>query len=61
MLLDRNAPGDRARAIELIEEARSQATHLRMRREIDRLDRLRSRAKAFEARLGSEIYDASAT
>jgi hypothetical protein len=35
-----------ARAIELIEEGWSEATHLGMRREIDRLDRLRRRASA---------------
>jgi class 3 adenylate cyclase len=46
MLLDRNASDDRARAIELIEEGWSEATHLGMRREINRLDRLRSRASA---------------
>jgi tetratricopeptide (TPR) repeat protein len=42
-LLDRDAPDDRARAANLIDEARSEAERLGMRREIDRLDRLRYR------------------
>jgi len=51
MLLDRNAPDDRTRAIELIGEGWSDATHLGMRREIDRLDRLRRRACGPDAAL----------
>jgi class 3 adenylate cyclase len=43
MLLDRDAPGDRAHAAGLIDEGRSEADRLGMRREIDRLDRLRRR------------------
>jgi class 3 adenylate cyclase/tetratricopeptide (TPR) repeat protein len=43
MLLDRDAPDDRARAANLIDEARGEAERLGMRREIDRLDRLRYR------------------
>jgi class 3 adenylate cyclase/tetratricopeptide (TPR) repeat protein len=46
MLLDRNAPDDRARAAKLIEEVRAEADQLGMRREIDRLDRLRRRMTA---------------
>jgi tetratricopeptide (TPR) repeat protein len=40
MLLDRDAPDDRARAAKLIEEGRAEADRLGMRREVDRLDRL---------------------
>jgi len=43
MLLDRDAAGDRARAAEFIDEGRAEADRLGMRREIDRLDRLRHR------------------
>jgi class 3 adenylate cyclase/tetratricopeptide (TPR) repeat protein len=43
MLLDRDAPGDRAHAAKLIDEGRAEADRLGMRREIDRLDRLRHR------------------
>jgi class 3 adenylate cyclase/tetratricopeptide (TPR) repeat protein len=43
MLLDRDAPDDRARAANLIDEGRAEAERLGMRREIDRLDRLRHR------------------
>jgi class 3 adenylate cyclase len=43
MLLDRDAPGDRAHAAKLIDEGRAEADRLGMRREIDRLDRLRYR------------------
>jgi hypothetical protein len=43
MLLDRDAPGDHVRAARLIEEGRAEADRLGMRREIDRLDRLRHR------------------
>jgi tetratricopeptide (TPR) repeat protein len=46
MLLDRDAPGDRAHAVRLIEEGRAEADRLGMRREIDRLDRLRHRIAA---------------
>jgi hypothetical protein len=41
MLLDRNAPDDRARAAKLIDEASAEAVQLGMKREIGRLDRLR--------------------
>jgi predicted ATPase/class 3 adenylate cyclase len=41
MLLDRNAPGDRARAAELIAEAHIDAVQIGMQREIVRLERLR--------------------
>jgi class 3 adenylate cyclase/tetratricopeptide (TPR) repeat protein len=43
MLLDRDAPDDRAHAAKLIDEGRAEADRLGMRREIDRLDRLRHR------------------
>jgi class 3 adenylate cyclase/tetratricopeptide (TPR) repeat protein len=43
MLLDRDAPDDRAHAAKLIDEGRAEAERLGMRREIDRLDRLRHR------------------
>jgi tetratricopeptide (TPR) repeat protein len=43
MLLDRDAPGDRAHAAKLIDEGRAEADRLGMRREIDRLDRLTHR------------------
>jgi len=43
MLLDRDAAGDRTRAAELIDQGRAEADRLGMRREIDRLDRLRHR------------------
>jgi class 3 adenylate cyclase/tetratricopeptide (TPR) repeat protein len=43
MLLDRDAPDDRAHAAKLIDEGRVEADRLGMRREIDRLDRLRYR------------------
>jgi class 3 adenylate cyclase/tetratricopeptide (TPR) repeat protein len=46
MLLDRNSPDDRARAVKLIEEGRAVADQLGMRREIHRLDRLRHRMTA---------------
>ena len=41
MLLDRNTSNDHARAAKLIEVGRAEADQLGMRREIDRLDRLR--------------------
>ncbi len=40
MLLERDAPDDRAHAAKLIDEGRAEADRLGMRREIDRLDRL---------------------
>ena len=43
MLLDRNAPGDHARAAKLIEKGRAEADQLGIKREIVRLDRLRYR------------------
>ena len=43
MLLDRNAPGDRERAAELIAAGRAEAEQLGMAREIVRLDRLLER------------------
>jgi hypothetical protein len=43
MLLDRDVPDDRAHAAKLIDEGRAEADRLGMRREIDRLDRLRYR------------------
>jgi hypothetical protein len=43
MLLDRNTSNDHGRAAKLIEVARAEADQLGMRREIDRLDRLRRR------------------
>jgi tetratricopeptide (TPR) repeat protein len=43
MLLDRDAPDDRARAAKLIDQGHAEAERLGMRREIDRLDRLRHR------------------
>jgi hypothetical protein len=43
MLLDRNTADDRAGAANLIEDARAEADQLGMRREIERLDRLRRR------------------
>jgi hypothetical protein len=43
MLLDRDAPDDRAHAAQLIDEGLAEADRLGMRREIDRLDRLRHR------------------
>jgi tetratricopeptide (TPR) repeat protein len=43
MLLDRDAPDDRAHAAKLIDEGRAEADRLGMRREIDRFDRLRHR------------------
>jgi class 3 adenylate cyclase/tetratricopeptide (TPR) repeat protein len=43
MLLDRDASDDRAHAAKLIDEGRAEADRLGMRREIDRLDRLRHR------------------
>ncbi len=46
MLLDRDEPGDRAHATKLIDEGRAEAHRLGMRREIDRLDRLRCRIAA---------------
>jgi hypothetical protein len=46
MLLDRDAPGDRARAAELIATGRAEAEQLGMAREIVRLDRLTARMTA---------------
>jgi len=43
MLLDRDAPGDRARATELIAAGRAEAEHLGMAREIVRFERLTQR------------------
>jgi len=43
MLLDRNAPGDRARAAELIAAGRAEAEQFGMAREIVRFDRLMER------------------
>ena len=43
MLLDRDAPGDRERAAELIAAGRAEAEQLGMAREIVRFDRLRER------------------
>ena len=43
MLLDRDAPGDRARATELIAAGRAEAEHLGMAREIVRFERLTER------------------
>ena len=43
MLLDRAAPGDRARAAELIAAGRAEAEQLGMAREIVRFERLRER------------------
>jgi class 3 adenylate cyclase/tetratricopeptide (TPR) repeat protein len=51
MLLDRDAPDDRAQAAKLIDEGRAEADRLRMRREIDRLDRLRHRMAASKTAL----------
>jgi hypothetical protein len=46
MLLDRDAPGDRARAAELIAAGRAEAERLGMARELVRFDRLKSRLQA---------------
>src|ERR1019366_3665284 len=43
MLLDRDATGDFEHAVKLIEEGSADADHLGMKRELDRLDRLRRR------------------
>jgi tetratricopeptide (TPR) repeat protein len=51
MLLDRDAPDDRAHATKLIDEGRAEAERLGMRREIDRLDRLRHRMATPETAL----------
>jgi class 3 adenylate cyclase/tetratricopeptide (TPR) repeat protein len=51
MLLDRDAPDDRTNATKLIDEGRTEAVQLGMRREIDRLDRLRHRMAAPETGL----------
>ena len=41
MLVDRNGPGDRLRATELVEAAYPEAEHLGMKREVERMERLR--------------------
>jgi tetratricopeptide (TPR) repeat protein len=51
MLLDRDAPDDRAHAAKLIGEGRADADRLGMKHEIDRLDRLRHRTATRKAAL----------
>jgi hypothetical protein len=51
MLLDRDLPGDRARAAKLIEDGRSEANELGMGREIERLERLNCRLTTPESAL----------
>jgi len=46
MLLDRNAPGDAARARELIAAGRAEAEQLGMARELVRFERLRERLES---------------
>jgi hypothetical protein len=43
MLVDRNGPGDDVRASELVETGCREAEHLGMKREVERMERLRRR------------------